>query len=88
MDSSGSRAKAVPSSYEKSYHVCLMRNVSGRKVFSTGKQIFFYFFHIKSLISATSYPGNCPEVGVGSVPKSPAGYSLFPPKTELNFPVI
>lgn len=79
-DSSESRAKAVPSSFEKSHHVCLMRNVSGRKVLSTAKQIF-YFCHIRSLNSATSHPGdNCPEA------KSPAGYSLFPPKTELNFP--
>lgn len=65
-----------------------MRNVSGRKVLSAAKQIF-YFFHIKSSISTTSHPGSsCPEEWVRPVPKSSAGYCLFSPKTEWNFTVI
>lgn len=84
-DSSGSRAKSVPNSFEKSHHVCLMRNVSGRKVLSTAKQVF-YFLHVKSFISATSHPGgNCPEGCMGPIPRSPAEGNLFPPTNEFNF---
>lgn len=70
---------------EKSHHVCLMRNVSGRKVLSTAKQVF-YFLHVKSFISATSHlGGNCPEGCLGLIPRSPAEGSLFPPTNEFNF---
>lgn len=84
-DSSGSREKAVPSSFEKkSHHVCLMRNVSGRKVLSAAKQIF-YFFHIKSSISSTPHPGSsCPEERLRPVPISPAGYCLFPANPAIR----
>lgn len=65
-----------------------MRNVSGRKVLSAAKQIF-YFFHTKSSISATSHPSSsCQEEWVRPVPKSPAGYCLFSTKTGWNFTVI
>lgn len=69
---------------KKSHHVCLMRNVFGRKVLSAAKQIF-YFFHIKSSISATPPPGSsCPEGQLRPVPKSPAGYCLFPANTAIG----